>query len=131
MLTYFTCSNSHWLKRWGKKLTSQIFFCGKNKCKNEHHQIYFLKLPNLHLTLCATKDVHNGSVLNCSYRSQYLSDVMLCVYRQWRRKLNPKGFHCVHVLCPVLSTRTDSLTNIHFPLYFTVEDVFDIMLWTI
>lgn len=57
------------------------------------------------------------------------SVMMLCVYRQWWRKLNPKGFHCVYVLCPVLSTRTGSLTNVHFPLYFTlftsVEDVFE------
>lgn len=54
MLTYLTCTHSRWFKHWGEKLTCQIFPFFWQKWTTR------LTFQNC-LTLCANKDVHNGS----------------------------------------------------------------------
>ncbi len=131
MLTYFSCTHSCWFKRWGKKTDQpNIFiFVAKTNAKINISRLTFQNYLTLdeHCVqpFCTRMSTvsHLGENKNqCKTAATDLStSVIQCsaFTDNGRESWIPKDF-TVYVLFLVLSTCTESLTNVHFPLDFTL-----------
>lgn len=131
MLTYFTCTHSHWFKHWGKENTCQIFpfFVAKM-----NHQIDFSKLPNF---VC-----NQGCSQWLSSRNKFSVELQLQIsVPQWYDALRLQTMVekaesqrislCSCVVSGTVYTHIQMFTFHCILLFTSVEDVFDFMLWAL